>query len=58
MRVEKMPFAKMPFAKMPFAKMSFEKIVLEKDCAMRKLRFERGGLQAARNSAKIRGFSP
>ena len=51
MRVEKMPFEKMSFEKM-----SFDKIVLEKNCALRELRFERGGLQAARNSTKIRGL--
>ena len=56
MRADKMPFEKMSFEKMNFEKMNFEKIVLEKNCALRELRFERGGLQAARNSAKIRGL--
>ena len=51
-----MSFEKMSFEKMSFEKMSFEKIVLEKNCALRELRLERGGLQAARNSAKIRGL--
>jgi len=63
MRVDKMPFEKLSFEKLSFEKLSFEKlslerIVLEKNCALRELHFERGGLQAARNSAKLRGFSP
>ena len=58
MRLEKMRVDKMPFEKLSFEKLSLERIVLEKNCALRELRFERGGLQAARNSAKLRGFSP
>jgi hypothetical protein len=42
----------MRLEKMPFEKLSFERIVLEKNCALRELCFERGGLQAPRNSAK------
>jgi len=58
MRVDKMPFEKLSFEKLSFEKLSLERIVLEKNCALRELHFERGGLQAARNSAKLRGFSP